>query len=338
MKDKVLTIIITHNNPALLEHMFESMDKHDPGYDNDILVVDATSDDPNQLKLLDKLSKKNNIRVETCTDNRVEANYNVAWKNNRDYRYYFFSHDDMRIRVDNWLKAFIARMDSGYYEESIKNSHLTKFPIGKVGAGTQFWRDYTNVLGHPVQCLFLKYALGVLRPGKVPEIFKYCDGDRVLISRECIEKTQGFRHVGEFLDLKVEDKEKYNELVEVLNKYLSYPDIGTYPSDLYPAGECWAKFSLLGEFMSSTDPLIEGFRTVGLKDDGYLEQLHGFATPMQHDHITHYGSPNCREFLGKVFGTGREDVKKHFNNKVFLMKCDKVLREYFAAENKGKDE
>jgi hypothetical protein len=80
--------------------------------------------------------------------------------------------------------------------------------------------------------------------------------------------------------------------------------------------------------MSSIDPLIEGFRTVGVSDDGYLEQVDGFDNPKGHDVILHLGSPNFREFIAKKMNSDKEEIRKHFNNKIMLLKCLKLFNDY----------
>lgn len=326
MKDEVLITIVSRNNPALLQHLFSSIERYSAGYNYKIVIADATSDNISQLVALEALSEKYEIQI--VPNDRVEANYNRVWKENREYKYYFFLHDDMSVNRNDWLKVFVDRLNSGHSESIIENTHLKNLPIGKVCLGNQPWRSYDSILGYPVQCVFLKHALEVLHPGKVPQIFKYCDGDRVLISNECLVATNGFRHVGEFQELKFSNSDLYQKLCLVLNEHLKYNDEGMYPKSIYPAGECWNKFTLLGEFLNSIDPLLAGYRTVGLYDDGYLEQIHGFDVPYQHKYVTHFGSPNCREFLGKKFNTDKEEIKKRFNDKVFLMKCDRLVKEY----------
>lgn len=326
MKNKVLMVAVTRNHPVQLQNLIDSMNLHCSGYDYDFLIVDASSDNLTHLKILDKLSKKYNIL--SAPNNRVEANYNFAWERNKDYEHYLFLHDDSCINKDNWLKIYIDRMNSGYCEDIIKNTHLCGLPIGKVCVGTQPWRSYSSMLGYSVQCLFLKEVLDIIRPGKAPQIFKYGDGDRVLVNNECMNDTKGFRHIGEFKQLELSDKKTFDEISVVLDKYLQYYDVGCYPKDLYPPGLCWAKFSLTSEFLNSIDPLLSNWRTVGLCDDGYLEQIHGFDVPYSHNVIHHYGSPEFRQFLAKNFNTDMEEVRKCFENKVFLMKCDKLFKQY----------
>lgn len=331
MKDEILVTVVSRNNPVLLQHLFSSIERYSAGYNYKIVIADATSDNPVQLKILETLSKKHEIQI--VPNDRVEANYNRVWEQNKDYKYYFFLHDDMSVNRNDWLKVFVDRLNSGYSESIISNTHIKDYPIGKVCLGNQPYRSYDSILGYPVQCIFLKHVLEILRSGKVPQIFKYCDGDRVLISNECISATKGFRHVGEFKELKTSNSDLYQNLCLVLNEHLRYNDDGMYPKSMYPPGECWNKFTLLGEFLNSIDPLLAGFRTVGLYGDGYLEQIHGFDIPYQHRYIAHFGSPNVKQFIAKKLNSDQEEVKKCFNDKIFLMKCDKLIKEYIDTHN-----
>lgn len=331
MKNKILVTIVTRNNETFLRHLVDSIEKTDAGFEYELLLLDASSDDKKQLFALEDLSKK--YRVQTIVDDRVESSYNVSWRENKDYLYYFFMHDDCCIERTGWLKAFVDRMNSGYYENDIENTHFKNYPIGRVSIGNQFWREYSSVKGYSVQCLFLKYVLELIYPTKVPPIFKLGDCDRVLIRNECITDTDGFRNINEFVELKNKDIEKYNKLCEILNFYLNYPDEGMYPKEIYPPGECWSKLTLCTEFMDSVDPLIRGWRSVGLYDDGYLEQVHGFDEPYQHQYIIHYGATNFLEFISKKFNSDRKKIKSCMKDKIFLMKCDKLYKEYIKTRN-----
>lgn len=327
MKDKVLNVVVTRNHPVFLQHLFNSFQLFDPGYPCEFLIVDNISDSPEQLKVLDKLSKDHRVMI--AENDRVETSFNKAWLENKGYKYYFFMHDDACANKDNWLKVFVDRLHSGYVESIIENTEFAKLPIGKVGAQSQFWRSYSSVLGYSVQCLFLKGVLDILIPGKVPEIFKYCDCDRVLISAECLSDTNGIRNLEEFKELQRKDNGTFLKLCDVLNHYLRYYDEGVPPKYKYPPGECWNKFCLTMEMMNSVDPLVKGWRTVGLEGDGFLEEIHGYDGLWGNNYIHHYGSPNFREHMAKVFKTDKEEVRKHFEEKHFLIKMDRMVREYF---------
>lgn len=326
MKNKVLVTIVTRNNETFLCHLINSIEKIDAGYEYDLLLLDASSDDKKHLLTLDEFSKK--YRVQTVVDDRVEVSYNVAWKENKNYQYYFFMHDDCCVDRKGWLRAFIDRMNSKYYEKDIENTDFKNIPIGRVSIGNQFWRNYTSVKGYPIQCLFLKHVLELLYPNKVPEIFKLSDCDRLLVKNECLSETNGFRSIRDFVELKEQNIEMFNKLCDILNAHLLYPDEGMYPKELYPPNGCWNKFTFTSEFLDSVDPLIRGWRSVGLYDDGYLERIHGFDVPVQHQYIIHYGATNILEFLAKKFNCDRKKVKVFMKDKIFLMKCNKLIKEY----------
>lgn len=332
MIDKTLIIVVTRDNPVLLQHIFQSFEKYNPGAPCEFLIVDNNSQLAEQQKALDKLSK--NYKITTEENNRVETSFDIAWRKNQNYRYYFFLHDDVCANKDNWLKIFIDRLHSDYTEEIIKNTHLAKYPIGKVGALSQFWRSYTSILGYSVQCVFLKQMIQIMEK-EVPPIFKYCDCDRVLIRNECLKDTNGIRNLQEFKDLKSQNPNQFAQLCEVLRRDLPYYDEGIPPRNLYPAGECWNKFCLTAEFMNSIDPLIQKWRTVALEGDGFLEQIMGYDNPFGHDFLAHYGAPNMKQFVGKTMNCDPGEVSKHFNNKIFLMKMDKLIKDHFKHQTKG---
>lgn len=329
MINKVLVIIVTKDNPIMLQHMFESFDKFDPGYPCDFLIVDHESKSQQHFSVLENISKKANIV--SYENDRVEVSFNKAYWDNKDYEYYFFMHDDAGVNQDNWLKIFIDRLKSNFYEKIISNTHLKNLPIGRVGACSQPWRSYSSMSGFPVQCLFLEKVLELLRnlsfPEKyeIPSIFKFCDPDRVLISNECMKATGLIYSLEFFNDL---PHEEFDLISKSLNEYLKYPDEGIPPRDKYPAGSCWNKLTMTSEFFNSVMPLIRGYRTVGLDGDGFLEQINGYDVPWGHKVVHHYGSPNMCQFVAKFLNTDPEEVKKNLKNKVLLMRIDKMLKEY----------
>src|SRR6478609_2200869 len=87
-------------------------------------------------------------------------------ESNPEYKYYFFIHDDCIALKSGWLKSFRDRMNSGYYEPIIENTHLKNFRIGRVGALHHPWRDYASILGYPVQCHFIKPCIEALFNGQ----------------------------------------------------------------------------------------------------------------------------------------------------------------------------
>ena len=88
---------------------------------------------------------------------------------------------------------------------------------------------------------------------------------------------------------------------------------------------------LLVEFLHSVEPLIAGFRSIGLEGDGYAEHINGYSTPFSHKYIYHLGSPNMKQFLGKSFGVSADEIHKKIYSKdrAFLIQCDKLIKRYF---------
>lgn len=327
--DRILVVVVTRNNPVLLRNMFESFTRYDPEYACDFLIVDHQSTDNNQKKLLEDLKSKwgAQLRVVEYENDRVEVSFNRAYQENKNYQYYFFCHDDAAANKDGWLKAFVDRMNSGHVEKIIEHTHYKDLPIMRVGAMHQPYRSYTSILGYPVQCVFLESALKVY--GKsVPPIFKHCDPDRVLVRRECLETLGGIPNLGNFRNLKDFNPQMFNDLCDILNSKLPYHDEGVPPKDKYPPGFCWNKMLLFSEFLNSIEPLNHGFRTVGLEGDGFLEQIVGNDVAFGSNFITHYGQPNVVEFLARKFGTDAKEIRKQFNNKIFLLKAEKLIKEY----------
>ena len=315
---KVAVIIVTRNNPFLLGHAISKYKFHPPGVDCDFHIVDAESDDPRQLDLLRHQTLG---KVRTQPNDRVEVNFEQAYRALPRYDYYFFAHDDNVPIKDNWLRPFLDRIHSGYCEPSAPKEYR-HLPVGRVGALSQFWRDYYSVQGHPVQCAFLKPCVELVTGQSAPSQFKYADGDRVLVSRACLEATDGLVTLKSFVPLN-------EELAKIFDTFLHYTDNGMYPQNKYPPHLYWNRLTLLSEFMNSVLPLMRGFRTVGLHGDGYLEQIHGEAVPWGHDQIAHYGAPNAVEALARYFGTDSQTVKRKLNDPVLLIKTYAYFRNFY---------
>ncbi len=331
MISKALVVVVTYNNPVLLQHVFESYKKYDPGYPCDFLIVDH-GDHGDDQSFIDSLPFCPS-QVITAPNDRVESSFNLAWETYPSYKYYFFVHDDACANRDNWLKVFVDRMESGHKEPLIEDTEFAELPIGRVGASTQFWRNYDSVLtpaNYSVQCKFLLEGLKTrYPPEKIPKMFKYSDNDRVLVSNACLKATNGVWSLSRFRTMKEKDPDKFSQVCAALNGALQYPDEGVAPKSLYPPGETWCKLLLFSEFMTSVESLIEGFRVVGLEGDGYLEQIHGYDQLWGHNYIHHYGAPNFKQSIARAMNADVSEVTPNFNNKIFLMKCDQIVQKYF---------
>ena len=89
MKDKVLVGFGTYNAPHFLQHLVESFERYDPGYDCELHIVDNNSDDIRQISLLEKYSKKHFVHTRENLG-RAQGSYDFLWQNNKDFKYYFF--------------------------------------------------------------------------------------------------------------------------------------------------------------------------------------------------------------------------------------------------------
>lgn len=326
---KTLAIVVTRNNSVLLQNFINSIEKNDAGVEYDLVIADNSSDDKKQLQLLDKLSKK--YKVETHTNDRAETTFNSFANRYLAHDYYFFMHDDTYAHKPNWLKVYIDRANSNYCEPEINNTHLTRYPVGRVSGCSQPWRDFDRCKGYPLPSHFLKECLEILDKPDV-WIYKYSDQERVLYTKECLKKC-GIWNLN-FWKNGAEDvfsNKQIERLKEALNRNLLYPDEGMGPKDKYPPGETWCKLMLLTEFLNAVWPLTEGFRTVGLEGDGYLEQIDGFDTPFGMNYIAHFGSPHTKKYFAKHFGCSPEDVHKklYSNDLSFIMKCNRLIEEYY---------
>jgi len=326
MKDKVLAIIVTRNNSALLQNFINSLEAKSAGFPYHLIIADNTSTDPKHLKLLDKLSSK--YEVMTCENDRVEGTFDsVSAKFVEDYKYFFFMHDDTLIHKDDWLKVYVDRINSGFCEKDISNTDIGRYPIGRVAGCHQPYRNFTSCRGIELYSLFLKEALSIYEKELI--IYKYGDQDRSLWTQECLKANGGIWNVKKFKE--IEDTELYNKLCEKLNQQLRYPDEGVAPKDKYPPNKCWNKLFLLSEFFNSAMPLIKEFRTVGLSGEGFLEQIDKFDLPWGNDYIAHLGTPHMRKWLGVKFSTTGEELTKklYANDFTFLTKCNKLITDYF---------
>ena len=334
LTDKVLIVIVSRNNYILLQNLLESIEKHNSGYPYEIIVADNSSDDKNQLQYLTKISSKYNIQ--TFENDRVEITFSqVAKKNINKYKYYLFLHDDSVVHKDFWLKKYIDRANSEYCESQIQDPNIRKLPIGRVGAHHQFWRSYTEMLGMPLNAIFLKEYLESVY-AQIPAIFKYVDPERVLYTNECLvmgsdPKSIAPESLGAFIQLKSTFPKGFDRVCGILSRNLPYPDNGISPKDKYPPGKCWNRLTMLSEFLNSVVPLIHGYRSVGLEGDGFVEQLDGFDSPWGQNFVAHFGSPNLKRFLGKVFGVSSEEIHKKIYSKdrSFLIKCNKIIKDFY---------
>lgn len=328
MQNKILVIVVTRNNPILLQNFISSVKNHNAGFDFDLIIADNSSDNPRQLNYLNSISSRH--KVLTCENDRAEGTFDsVSRQFINDYKYFFFTHDDVVVHKENWLKVFVDRIESKYIEPEVSHTHFLRYPIGRVGACHQPWRDFVKCKGYELYALFLKDVLEVY--GEELLIFKYADQDRTLWTQECLKASDGLWNLKKFKD--IQGTELYQKVCEALNRTLQYPDEGIPPLDKYPAGENWRKITLLTEFMNSAWPLVKHYRTVGLQGNGYLEQIDGFNTPFGNDYIAHWGAPHTKKWLSTIFHCTPEEIHKklYSNDFSFIMKCNKLIKQYYGS-------
>lgn len=327
--NKILAIIVTRNNPVLLQNLISSLERNDAGVEYDLIIADNSSDDPKHLSLLNKLSSK--YKIETCENDRAESTYDkVSSKYLDQYDYFFFMHDDTYAYKSNWLKVYIDRAQSDYFEPEIRNTHLIRYPIGRVSGCSQPWRDFKSCKGYPLSAAFLQVYLNQIQKNDTVWIFKYSDQERVLYTKKCLQECPMYS-LNWWKQYEIKENERFEKVKKLLSEQLQYPDEGMGPKDKYPAGQAWCKLMLLTEFLNSVYPLINGFRTVGLEGDGHIEQIDGFDTPFGMNYIAHFGSPHVKKYFAKQLGCTAEDVHKklYSNDLAFIMKCNKMIENYY---------
>lgn len=311
--NNTLAIVVTRNNPILLNEFFHSF--HNRTYLKppcDLIIADNSSDDINQLNLLKRISDSNskNIKIMTCPNDRVEVTFDYVSKQYiEDYSNFIFFHDDSEFFSCFWLQDYIKKITTG---------------VGRVSACHQPYRDFLTCEGYSMPSLFLKEILEIY--GINIEKYKYSDIDRTLYTQDCLREC-GIWNVKYFKD----NSHEIEKIKHILDKYLPYYDEGTYPKNLYPSGYYWNKLSLLCEFLNCVIPLSKGFKTVGLDDKDYLEQRDGDNIPFGSKSILHWGAPHVKKYLASKMETTAEEIHKkiYSNDKIFHMKSLKLIKDYY---------
>lgn len=337
--NKILVAIITRNNHVMLQHFLDSIKKYDAGYPYDVVILDNSSDDKKHLETLNKAAL-NRHKIMSYPNDRVEATYERFRldyvKHNFQYRGVLFCHDDSCVIRDNWLKVYIDRLESNFLEPHCKETPLKDIPIGRIGACHQHYRSYTQMMGYNLRCEFVEGYIELAYGKPSYEVmpiagFKYSDPERIFFTHDCLVQVPMIT-LKHFYEMPEEERIKYEEM---LNKYLPYADEGIAPRDKYPAGKSWNKLTMLTEFLNSVEPLIHGFRTVGLEGNGFLEQIDGFDKPWGQSYIAHWGSPNMKRFLAGKFNTTPEEIHKmlYSKNRMHLMNFEKITKATIINDN-----
>lgn len=322
LKDKVLVSFCSYNAPHFLEHLVDSIDKHDAGYPFDLLILDNTSDNKLQLKLLEKYSKK--YRVETKPNyGRAQGGYNYAWTKNQDYKYYFFLHDDSAILRDNWLKLAVDRIEDESYEENL----LLKLhvPVGKVGFQTYEWGDRQKYFrtGYPQIFKYMQPIADILEVD-VPYFYQHVNDDKYLIKNELLQKMGRVWNIEHFKQMEIKDDPRWKEIHQWFIDNGMHNSTPFAPHDRY--GPNYHTFQTVSEFLSDIAPMRYGYRTHCVLGDGYCQEESGWSNFRGNEYIAHYGDHVVFKRLSLLLNSPEEQVRAKFKDKTFLTICDNMIR------------
>lgn len=322
MKDKVLVSFASYNAPAFLEHLISSIERYDAGYPFDLLIVNNGSSDPLQLRLLEKYAKK--YRVEDRENyGRAQGGYDFAWQNNKDYKYYFFLHDDSAILRSNWLKVAVDRVEDESYESCLPEScrHL---PVGKAGFQSYQWGDKYKYLrtGGPQLFRYMDPIVKFLEID-IPEYYQHVNDDRYIIKNELLQKMGKVWNIECWKQLELAGDEGFKKVDEWFT--VNLPNRSPFhPNERY--GWRYNAFQTMSEFLSDIAPMRYGYRTHNIIGDGYCQEELGWSKFWGLEYINHYGSHNLFKRMALVFKTKEEEVRKRFKDKVFLQICDNIVK------------
>ena len=326
MKDKVLVSFSSYNAPQFLEHLVESIEQHDAGYDYDLLVLDNTSTDQQQKTILEKISKKHRVEVK---DNlgRAQGSYDYAWRNNKDYKYYFFLHDDSAILRDNWLKVAVDRMEDTSLErylsqckpETLSNSH-----VGKVGFQAYEWGDKYRYLRTGYKQVFdymdpIAEMIGI----KIPEYYQHINDDRYLIKNELLQRMDKVWNIEHWKQMEECQNQIWISINEWFEKNLQNKT-NFYPEPRY--GHRYHAFQTVSEFLSDIAPMSHGYRTHCVLGDGYCQEELGWSKFWGNEYIVHYGDHVFFKRMSIILNTLEGSVRTRLQQKNFLHYCDNIVK------------
>lgn len=322
MKDKVLVGFGTYNAPGFLQHLVESFERYNPGYDCELHIVDNNSDDTKQINLLEKYSKKHFVHTRENLG-RAQGSYDFLWQNNKDFKYYFFMHDDSAIMTDNWLKLAIDRIEDTSFESVLPES-TRLLPVGKVGFQSYEWGDKQKYFrtGHPQMFRYIDWIAPVLGV-EIPDHYQHINDDRYLIKNELLQKMGKIWNIEHFKQLELENSDTFNEIDEWFTEHL--PNRTPFqPNDRY--GWRYHAFQTVSEFLSDIAPMRYGYRTHNLVGDGYCQEELGWTKFWGLEHVNHYGSHNLFKRLSGLLAAPEEEIRKKFRDRTFLQICDNIVK------------
>jgi hypothetical protein len=326
MLNKVLISFSSYNAPHFLEHLVTSLENHDAGYDYDLLIWNHSSTDISTLKLLDKYSKKYNVRTRP-NYGRAQGGYNATWQYNNNYRYYFFLHDDSGILRDNWLKDAVSRIEDNSVEQDISHLGLDHLSVGKVGFQGYQWQNKYQYLRSGYRTLFyymdeVADILGVT----IPEYYQHLGDDRVLYKNELLQKMGHIWNIEDFRQMAqgITDVFTFQNIHDFFEKRNLLNTSYFAPNDIY--GWKYHTFQTVSEFLSDIAPMRYGFRTHIVDGDGNSQEHLGFNSFWGNNYIAHYGDHVVFKRLATVLRTSEEEIRKRFKEKTFLNIADNIIK------------
>lgn len=322
MKNKTLIAFSSYNAPWFLEHLVSSFERTDPGADCDLLIIDNSSIDAKQLALLDKFAKK--YRVESKPNyGRAQHAYDYAWQNNKDYKYYFFMHDDSSFLRDGWLKLAVNRIEDESCEDVLPTS-VRNLPVGKVGFQSYEWQNKRRYLRTGYSALFdyIEPVAKILNI-EMPEYHQHISDDRYLIKNELLQKMGHVWNIETFKQMEIQGDPTWKDIDEWfvnggLENYDPFsPERYTY---------LYHKFQTVTEFLSDIAPMRYGYRTHHIDGDGDCQEETGWSKFSGVQYIAHYGSHSLFKRLSLLLGAPEEDVRSKFKDKTFLQIADNFVK------------
>jgi hypothetical protein len=321
LKDRVLIAFSTFNAPHFLNHLVSGIERYDPGYPFDLLIMDHSSTDSRQLRLLDRLAGR--YRVETRPNlGRAQGGYQHAWQNNKGYKYYFFLHDDSSIIRNLYIKMGIDRLHDHRLEQELPED-IARLPVGKVGYQAYRWGCHDMYVNSPYPCIFrymgpVAKALGL----QIPLYYQHINDDRLLFTNEMLAAAGKIWSLEDFRQIMGTDTFSF------INNFFRerFPGNGwIQPKDIYNGAD-WEGFQTTCEFLNDMLPMLAGFRTHCLVGDGYVQEELGWSRFWGSEYVNHFGSHSVFKRLALLLKVPEEEIRARYRQPSFLALCDSIIR------------
>lgn len=319
MKEKCLVSFCSYDAPWFLETLMDSLTRYDAGYSFDILILNHSSTNPLQLKLLEKYSK--NHRVETRPNlGRAQGGYDYAWQNNKDYKYYFFLHDDSVILRDNWLKIAIERVNDLTIESQLQSLDYAQLPVGKVGFQGYEWQNKYQYLrtGYRTVFHYMDEVADILNV-KIPSHYQHLNDDRLLYTNECLQQIGNIYNCQYF-----KDRENSKEFQLITQFFERRNLVNTTPFPPYTY--LYHAFQTVSEFLNDINAMRYGFRTHVVNGPGYCQEELAFNSFWGNEYVAHFGDHVVFKGLSRVFNIDEDSIRNKFKDKTFLKICSNAIR------------